>query len=253
MELLKPVEDIYKVFWNNRIDRFPEAYPSFSQMINDSVVTSPTEIVIWVNDRITPKPEDIIHIVQMLHSGFAAASRYSSAFMGTTKELYRQIGWWDERFFGGGWEDDDFVLRLRLANLAYYESQTAEYLEARILNMPHKITPLMPDDDSKSSGGPQTSKIYFDKKWAQTEKAITKTLSEQEYPEYSKAAGPSIKEIKESWKGWDNSMLGVDCRYPLAGESRTKWFCYLRRDNGAPIKENGEWVQYRSVLRDCDG
>ena len=248
MDLLEPLNDKFKVHWNNRIDRYPFAYPSFSQMINDSVVTSPTELVFWMNDRVTPTPRDVEHMVELLHSGFAAATKYSVAFMGVTKELFRQIGWWDERFYGGGYEDDDFVLRLRLANLAYYESQESEYLEARILNMPDKVTPLSPKDGAACS----KSLPHFNAKWRQTPSSITKVLSEEKYPEYDKAVGPSIPEIRNSWKTWQESELGVEYKYPLAGESRTKWFCHLRRDNGSPIKQNGEWSQYRPVVRGCD-
>jgi hypothetical protein len=44
---LKPLESTYKVHWNNRIDRYPKMYPTYSQLINHSVVTSPTEWVIF--------------------------------------------------------------------------------------------------------------------------------------------------------------------------------------------------------------
>ena len=248
MDLLEPLNDKFKVYWNNRIDRYPAAYPSFSQMINHSVATSPTEIVIWMNDRITPQPEDVEHIVELLHNGFAAASKYSAAFMGTTKELYRHMGWWDERFYGGGYEDDDFVLRLRLANLAYYESQEAEYLEARILNMKDKLTPLAPKDGAACS----KSLPHFNSKWQQSRESIVKVLAEEKYAHYDEQAGQERADIRETWKTWQQSELGVACRYPLAGESRTKWFCLLQRENGAPVKQDGSWLEYRQVLRGCD-
>jgi len=202
-----------------------------------------------MNDRITPKPEDVLHMVELLESGFAAVSKYSAAFFGSTKELYRQIGWWDERFYGGGYEDDDFVIRLRLADLAYYESQEAEYLEARILNQPDKLTPLAPKDGANCS----KSLPHFNSKWQQTQEAITKVLPEEKYEEYDTLVGPEREEIKNSWMSWDQSNLGVACRYPLAGESRTKWFCYLRQENGAPILQEGKWLEHRPVTRSCDG
>jgi hypothetical protein len=242
MELLEPLNSKFKVHWNNRIDRHPAAYPSFSQMINHLVVTSPTEMVIWMNDRITPKPEDIIHLVELLDSGFAVASKYSTAFMAVTKEVFRAIGWFDERFYGGGYEDDDFILRLRLADIAYYESQSAEYLEARILNMPDKITPLSPKDGAECS----KSLPHFNAKWSQTDEAITKVFCEERYPNYDEIVGVDQSEIRENWKPWEESILGLDCRYPLAGESRTKWFCYMWK-NGAPIRQNGGWLEFRDV------
>ena len=45
IEMLKPLTDKYKVFWNNRIDRHPGIYPSYSQMLNHCIVTSPTEFI----------------------------------------------------------------------------------------------------------------------------------------------------------------------------------------------------------------
>ena len=248
MECLKPLNDIFTVHWNNRIDRHPDTYPSFSEMINDSITSSPTEVVIWMNDRITPKPQDVIHIVELLENGFAAACKYSAAFLGSTKELYRQIGWWDERFYGGGWEDDDFVIRLRLANLAYYESQESEYLEARILNQPEKISPLAPKDGANGA----KSFPHFNTKWRQLPTEITKVLPEETYPHYDALVGPSTKDSKQEWLPWNDSVLGVDYKYPLAGESRTKWFCYLTQERGIPIKKDGEWLQYRPVLNECD-
>jgi hypothetical protein len=249
MDLLKPVESIFKVHWNNRIDRYPHAYPSFSKLVNDSIITSPTETVIWLNDRVTPTVQDIVHMVELLNEGYAVASKYSAAFMASTKEVYRQIGWWDERFYGGGYEDDDFVLRLRLANLAYYESQESEYLEARILNMEEKINSLIPEGaEACNLSGP-----HFNAKWSQSDDSITKVMKEEYYDDYEEQVGPSDARIRHKWKTWNESQLGVACRYPLAGESRTKWFCFLDPRNGSPIKENGVWKEYRPVFRSCDG
>ena len=249
MNLLKPVEDKLKVYWNNRIDRYPHAYPSFSKLVNDSITSSPTETVVWLNDRVTPTPHDVLHMVELLNDGFAVASKYSAAFMASTKEVYRHIGWWDERYYGGGYEDDDFVLRLRLADLAYYESQESEYLEARILNMEDQIKSLIPDDAvACSKSGP-----HFEAKWKQSPESITKILKEEYYEEYESLVGPSKVDISSKWKTWQESELGVACRYPLAGESRTKWFCYLNSQNGAPFKKDGKWAEYRPVFRSCDG
>ena len=60
MELLKPLEDEYNVHWNNRITRFPGKYPSYSNMLNHSIVTSPTEFIIMVNPRSVPKADEAL-------------------------------------------------------------------------------------------------------------------------------------------------------------------------------------------------
>lgn len=245
MELLKPVEDKVNVHWNNRVDRHPNPHPSFAEMMNHAITTSPTEFVININDRITPKPEDILHIINLLENGFAVATKYSSAFWGTSKELHRTIGWWDERFWGGGYEDDDMVLRLKLANLCYYESQEASYLEARRTNQQEKID-WEKDRDPRGMNC-AISLPHFNKKWKQESRTITKVLEEETYKDYDEAAGPSRPDIKTSWRCWYDSVLGVDYKFPVAGETRTKWF-YLHDQKGSPIQVNGSWAQYREVL-----
>ena len=123
---LKPLEEEYKVHWNNRIDRFPHMYPTYSELINHSVATSPTEWVILINDRCSPTVEEIKKILNLLENGYACALLYNVGFMGFSKELIRNIGWWDQRYIQG-WEDRDWVWRIKLANLALYESQESAY------------------------------------------------------------------------------------------------------------------------------
>lgn len=246
MKLLEPLNDKLKVYWNNRVDRHPKPHPSFSEMVNQAIISSPTEFVITMNDRITPKPEDVLHMVNLLESGFAVATKYSSAFWGTSKELHRAIGWWDERFWGGGYEDDDMVLRLKLANLCYYESQEADYLEARIQNQNDKID-WEKDRDPKGRDC-AISFPHFNKKWKQEPRKISKVLDEETYANYDKLVGDPRPDIRNSWKSWYNSILGVDYKFPLSGESRTKWF-YMLDQKGSPIQVNGSWIQYREVIK----
>ena len=52
MRLLKPLENDFIIHWNNRIDRHPETYDSFSELINDCIVTSPTDIDLILFDAI---------------------------------------------------------------------------------------------------------------------------------------------------------------------------------------------------------
>ena len=115
--------------------------------------------------------------------------------------------------------------------------------------MEEKITPLAPADGAKCA----KSLPHFNAKWRQTPEAITKILPEWKYFDYEEAVGAPRADIRASWKPWQESELGVDCRYPLAGESRTKWFCYLQKSNGAPVKKDGQWLQHRPVRRECYG
>jgi hypothetical protein len=217
MNALKPLEEKYKIFWNNRINRYPESYNSYSELINDSVVSSPTEFVILINDRTKPKAEEVEHMIELLENGFAAVTKYSVGFMGFSKQLLRKIGFWDERFYGGGYEDDDFVLRLKLANLAYYESEEAEYDQSW-------KSQLFPQD------GIACSKSYhwFITKWNISPQQITKVIQEENYEKYKDKLGDNNIYIEKNWKDWNQSKIGIMFNERKlnnnGGESRTHWF-----------------------------
>lgn len=217
MGSLKPLEEKYNITWNNRIDRHPQSYDSYSELINDSLRTSKTEFVFLINDRTKPKPHEIEHMIELLENGFAAVTKYSVGFMAFSKELIREIGWWDERYYGGGYEDDDFVLRLRLHNLAYYESEEAEYDQSW-------KSPLFPQDGARCS----KSKPWFDTKWMVTSNEIIRRIPEENYEKYQNTLGERNFEIKNNWKNWSFSKIGVmfldRMQNNYGGESRTYHF-----------------------------
>jgi hypothetical protein len=137
--------------------------------------------------------------------------------MGFSKELIRVIGWWDERFYGGGFEDDDFVLRLRLNNLAYYESLEGTYEM-------HWKSPLQPEDGRSCI----KSEPFFNKKWESSTNQLKKVLSEEIYTKYDGKIGDKREDISSNWKQWEESKIGVF--FPerkitnFAGPSRTFHF-----------------------------
>jgi hypothetical protein len=228
MDSLRPLESKYKIFWNNRIDRHPGSYDSYSELINDSVATSKTEFVFLINDRTKPKPEDIEHMIELLELGFAAVTKYSVGFMAFSKELIREIGWWDERFYGGGYEDDDFVLRLRLHNLSYYESEESEYDQSW-------KSPLFPSDGAMCS----KSRPWFNKKWLTNDTEIVRVIPEENYEKYNNKLGDRNFKIKNNWKDWTFSKIGIMFQHRIdsnvGGESRTYHFMDWR--NNSEIKQ----------------
>lgn len=217
-EALKPLESVYKIHWNNRIDRHPEAYDSYSELINDSIISSPTEVVILINDRTHPEPHQVEKMVRLLEAGYAAATMYSVGFMALTKELIRHIGYWDERFYGAGYEDDDFVLRLRLNNLAYYESEEAEY------DMDWK-SPLVAKGGDNCLG----SEPWFKQKWKITNTEIIQIEEDVVYDKYKGLLGESKPDIRDRWMSWKQSVIGYRFLYRMhtnkGGQSRAYWFC----------------------------
>jgi GT2 family glycosyltransferase len=86
------------------------------------------EFTILINDRCSPKPEEVKKMLHLLENGFSCVLLYNVGFMGFSKELIRTIGWWDERFIQG-WEDRDWVWRIKLntcKTLAYFNSSTID-------------------------------------------------------------------------------------------------------------------------------
>jgi hypothetical protein len=206
IEALKPLEQEYKVHWNNRIDRYPFMYESYSLMLNHSVATSPTEWIFFINDRAHPKPNEIKKMIKHLESGFAWTCLYGIGFSAFSKELIRNIGWWDERYVHGGWEDREWVWRLREADLAIYESHEADY-----------------DQDWKSplnKPGAILSTPHWLKKWdGHHPKWVIRNIPEESYPHWDLFIWGDKPEIKESWKKWDNSILNVAAGKPNCGEA----------------------------------
>jgi hypothetical protein len=202
---LEPLEEKYKVYWNNRIDRYPLMYPSYSQLINHSVATSPTEWVILINDRTFPKVEEVEKMIHLLENGFACVLLYNVGFMGFAKELIRKIGWWDERFKHGGWEDVDWVWRMREANLCLYEScdSTYSYDWKSPLNVP----------------GCHDSKKHWDLKYEAHPDRVYRLLSEETYQHWDLFLRPERPEISRSWLEWNNSKLNINYSGPGKGLS----------------------------------
>jgi len=196
MEALKPLEDKYKVHWNNRIDRHPEIYESYSELINDSVATSPSEWVILINDRTNPKVEEVEKMINLLENGYACVLLYNVGFMGFAKELVRKIGWWDQRFTNGGWEDRDWVYRLKKADYAIYESLEGDY------DMSWKSPLNIP--------GAVLSGQFWGRKWNNNySNAAVQLLPEENYPEWDKTLGESREEISSTWAPWSHSDLSI--------------------------------------------
>jgi hypothetical protein len=186
----------YKLYWNNRIDRHPEMYESYSELINHSIATSNTEWIILINDRTHPTVDEVEKMIYLLENGYSCVFLYSVGFMGFSKELIRQIGWWDQRFTYGGWEDRDWVFRLKKANLSLYESIESNY-----------------DYDWKSPlnvPGAVLSGQFWEKKYDTSNSEIVyQKLPEEDYPEWEKTLGEHKEDIENSWKTWNESKLDI--------------------------------------------
>lgn len=158
-ELRSSLHPLAPVHWDGT------GYVSFSKLVNDCIVQAPTEIVIICSDKVRPTPDHIGKILALLHQGYAFVGLYYFACFAFPKQLIRQIGFFDERFIGGEFEDCDYMVRMREANVAYYLTKEVPYLWM------------------KSSWDNTRSRPHFIRKWGtlQMDEA-RRQLAEEKYP-----------------------------------------------------------------------
>jgi hypothetical protein len=174
-----------EVIWKNG-----HGYPSFSKLINDCVVESPTETIIICNDKARPKKEHIEKVLNLLEQGYGFAGLYAWGFFGVKKELFRTIGFMDERFVGGNYEDSDYIRRMLEGNIAMYNTFEIDYI-----NM--------------SSGWDiSNTKTHFDRKWENGENYIKRLLPEEVY-DYDLGEKTNM-----TFLTWSESVLGIDIDKP---------------------------------------
>lgn len=165
-------------------------YSSFSKLVNACVAAAPTETVIIMSDKVTPSALDISKVSDLLEQGYAFVALYRLAFFGFKKQLMRQIGMFDERFIGGGYEDDDFYIRLKEANVGCYITEEVEYTK------------------SKSSWNYSLARGHFHNKWGLETKyggIATRNISEEIYNKYDLGAA-----IKVKYLHWSDSIINAN-------------------------------------------
>lgn len=159
-------------------------YPSFSKLINDCVVEAPTEVVIICNDKSRPKKEDIDKIVSLLEEGYGFVGLYAWGFFGFKKELFRRVGFMDERFIGGGYEDCDYMRRMLESNIAMYNVFDIEYMEIG------------------SNWDKSYTLQHYNKKWLNGDGFITRLIPEEVY-NYNVGESNNTEFLP-----WSKSVLG---------------------------------------------
>ena len=158
---------------------------SFSKLVNSCVAAAPTEIVLLMSDKVLPTQQDVQRLVELLDQGYAMVALYRLAFFGFKKQLLRNIGMFDERFVGGGYEDDDLYLRLKEANLGVYITQEVAYTK------------------SSSTWNYSLSRGHFLEKWGDIAQLgySKRTISEDQYKYELGAPVPA------DFLTWDQSVI----------------------------------------------
>ena len=195
---LLEIESEFNIEWDIRAERIEGRMTSYSQMINESVIATESEFMVFINPSTQPTVQDINTIIDDLCNGYAMSSIIAFGFYGLTKEVFRRIGMMDERFLGGNHEDTDFLLRLKQSNFAVnYRFRENQYTHW------HFKTGAPPKLTSQLSG---IAVSLFPLKWCKIEKTFYRTdllLKEKQLP--SRLLKNKRHDIFKSWKTWDES------------------------------------------------
>ena len=97
-------------------------YSSYAKLINDCIMSTDEEIVIIMNHKVRAKPMDVWKMVHLIYKGYGLVCMRNFYFYGFKKDLIRKVGFFDERFIGGGCEDADLIRRLIENNIGWYDS-----------------------------------------------------------------------------------------------------------------------------------
>ncbi len=117
-------------------------YPSFSKLINDCIVSSEKEIIIISNDKARPNKQNLETMISFISKGFGFVAMFRYGFFGFRKDLIRKIGFFDEGYIGGGYEDLDFNFRIRQANIAMYQSEEIKYIKTMKSSWKYDTSPV---------------------------------------------------------------------------------------------------------------
>lgn len=171
------VDDIIKNLEPLHVDIFNgHGFPSFSSVVNNAIVSAENDNVILINYKARPELKHIYKILDLLEKGYGFVGLYRFGFFGINKNLIKKIGFFDERYIGGEYEDCDFMRRFVEHNIAYYITEEIEYIYR------------------PSLWSNRISKTFFEKKWTHDHEKniIFKNLNEETY-DYNL----NIKKIKE--------------------------------------------------------
>jgi hypothetical protein len=168
----------------------PHLLQTFSQMINEAIDDVESEFMIFVNPKTIISTDGIYHLVEKLCSGYCFASIFGMAYCGFTKELVRNIGMLDEDFLAGEYEDNDFLLRIRIFGAAVYWGQDwnryAFYASSCPPNRGASLT-------------------YFWRKWRWRDGRVLDSRNRDKIRMISKRHSLSRPDIASSWKPYSDS------------------------------------------------
>ncbi len=185
VSILDVLRDTFEIEYWFRSERNADMYQSFSQMINDAIDDTDSEFMVFINPKSEIILSDIHLIINNLCSGYAAVYTTSFGVHGATKELFRRVGLFDERFLHSELEDDDMMIRLGMFDKAiFYDTRPEKYEKKLSYRDPLR----------------GLASTIFENKWYRDEKDIYHLNPEyQNVKQISKRHRNSNTAIYESW------------------------------------------------------
>ncbi len=173
-----------------RYERNPHQYQTFSQMINEAIDDTNSEFMIFINPKTIISSEDLNFIIDKLCNGYCFTSLFGFAFCGFTKELVRNIGMLDEEFLASEYEDDDYLIRMRLFNkMVYWGQDWSKYDFYKSKCQPYRGSSL----------------TTFWRKWRWRDNTLVSSNNSKRVKYISRRHSDHNYNIKNSWKSFDDS------------------------------------------------
>ncbi len=129
--LISETKKNYNVDVWSKDSKYGSTYSSFSsltysQLINESVMDAKSEFIVWLGSKSKANFDMIDELLLLVCSGYCWASEFNVSVTCSTKQLFRKIGMYDERFIGGEMEDVDWYFRMKYHDIAFFERGNEE-------------------------------------------------------------------------------------------------------------------------------
>lgn len=100
-----------------------------TKLLNLSIILAPTDWVLLCNDDMTFNPGWLDYLDKKIVEGqHKLITLFSYGAICFHKSMILQVGWFDERFQAGGYEDNDYQLRVQEAGLKHLVDMSHDFI-----------------------------------------------------------------------------------------------------------------------------
>jgi hypothetical protein len=139
-------------------------YNSWSKLQNDCIKECKADVYIYVSHKNILFKNDLIKMISMIKSGFGIVGLFDITAYAAPMNLFRKVGFFDERYFQGGFDEYDMFYRCCQNNIAIYLNRESYY-------------------SGEKSTWVNQGILHYKKKWieAQDDNILEKLLDEEYY------------------------------------------------------------------------